>query len=240
MERIRIVGVVIVIYGIVSFLFLPQLLFNRVGLLVLNYIVGFWCFPIGLWLIIKKPKISKVCNSCGKKIGLFKKKIKMADREDKKLFYCEPCYSALSNEEKLNLRFAGDKTSLLNIGLLFGIFGAIGGASGRKSSIERTMKKCGITERDMDERSINRHGKHFWLLSQSQQNDIQREFVMEKKRENVIEEIKEWELEADSQKEQLAQSMYGKRFEDCTYKEMKKIKKKLKREVKPSILKFWK
>ncbi|MGC9337845.1 MAG: hypothetical protein ACP5EQ_07110 [Candidatus Cloacimonadia bacterium] len=88
------------------------------------------------------------------------------------------------------------------------------------------MKNFGFTEKDLDERSIDRHNKHFWLLPKDQQNEVQHEFIMKNMKENLIGEINKFEIESDSQKEQIAHEMYGKDFEDCTYKELKKMIKK--------------
>jgi len=234
------VGVALVIYSVASFIVMfdyPSML-STMLFIVVNPLVSFIVISMGLWLIVKKPKI---CDGCGRKIRWLKKKIKMVDKEGNELLFCGSCYTNLSKDEKLSLRFAGEKTSMMNMGLAIGgLAGAAGFASGNKRTVEHAMKKYDIKEQEMDERSINKYDKHFWLLTQGQQQIILVNIIRERKKEKIREEINEWEPKADSQKEQLAQSMYGKRFEDCTYKEMKKIKKKLKREVKPSKLKIWK
>lgn len=110
------------------------------------------------------------CDKCKTKT----KKKNLLLFENKKI--CVDCYNRLSKSEKKKLVYLGGRITLKPEGFLFGVAGGFGYSSGVESgtkwAMKGIMKRHNITEKQLNDKSIDTYNQHFYMCRDKEQNVV--------------------------------------------------------------------
>ena len=122
------------------------------------------------------------CDKCMQQ----KKRREILEFEDENnneevLWICSECYKNMSKSDKKQLIYLSEKKITFSPTGFFvgGIFGGFAYGEGQKSgehwAVNRRMKKGGITQKQLDAKSIDMFDIHFWGLEPKARQEVMKE-----------------------------------------------------------------